>query len=176
MASSPIIDLDTWNVEETKIAVMKNSNAKNCSVTNSVTKQTIEIKTSAFISKYGIDDKYVDLKIKINVGEISFEKFIQFDNFVMNLDKFTFLEKKKKDQEYSPLICNDSYMNFHIKINEIVVVGKENKIVDFELSIENLKNLVWKKKIICFIKFAYLYDTCGKYGVKKFVTKIQIVE
>ena len=39
-----IVDLDTWNVEETKIAVMKNSNAKNCSVTNSVTKQTIEIK------------------------------------------------------------------------------------------------------------------------------------
>ena len=96
MASSPIIDLDTWNVEETKIAVMKNSNAKNCSVTNSVTKKTIEIKTSTFISKYGIDDKYSDLKIKINAGEISFEKFIQFDNFVMNLDKFTFLEKKKK--------------------------------------------------------------------------------
>ena len=99
MASSPIIDLDTWNVEETKIAVMKNSTAKNCSVTNSVTKKTIEIKTSAFTSRYGIDDRYVDLKIKINVGEISFEKFLQFDNFVMSLDKFTFLEKKNRDQE-----------------------------------------------------------------------------
>ena len=174
--ASPIIDLDTWNVEETKIAVMKNSNAKNCSVTNSVTKKTIEIKTSTFISKYGIDDKYSDLKIKINAGEISFEKFIQFDNFVMNLDKFTFLEKKKKDQEYIPLICNGSFMNFHIKIDEVVVVGKENKIVDFELSIENLKKLVCNKKIICFIKFDYLYDTFGKYGIKKYVTKIQIVE
>ena len=176
MTSSPIIDLDTWNVEETKISVMKGSTSKNCAVTNSVTKKIIEIKTSAFISKYGIDDKYGDLKIKINVGEISFEKFIQFDNYVMNLDKFTFLEKKKKDQEYTPLICNESSMNFHINIDKVVVIGKENKIVDFELSIDNLKNLVRNSKIICFIKFDYLYNTCGKYGIKKSVTKIQILE
>ena len=67
-------------------------------------------------------------------------------------------------------------MNFHINIDNVVVVGKENKIVDFELSTENLKNLVCNSKIICFIKFDYLYDTCGKYGIKKSVTKIQIVE
>ena len=175
MASSPIIDLDTWNVEETKISVMKGSTSKNYAVINTVTKKIIEIKTSAFTSRYGIDDRYGD-KIKINVGEISFEKFLQFDNFVMSLDKFTFLEKKNRDQEYSPLICNGSFMNFHIKIDKIVVVGKENKIVDFELSVENLKILVCNKKIICFIKFDYLYDSCGKYGIKKSVTKIQIVE
>ena len=100
MASSPIIDLDAWNVEETKISVMKNSTAKNCVVTNSVTKKIIEIKTSTFISKYGIDDAYGDLKIKINVGEISFEKFQKFDDFVKNLDKYTFLDKKKNEQKY----------------------------------------------------------------------------
>ena len=174
--ASPIIDLNAWNVEETKISIMKGTNAKNCAVINTVTKKIIEIKTSAFTSKYGIDNKYGDVKIKINVGEISFEKFIQFDNYVMNLDKFTSLEKKKKDQEYSPLICNESFMNFHINIDKVVVIGKENKIVDFELSIENLKNLVCDSKIICFIKFDYLYDTCGKFGIKKSVTKIQIVE
>ena len=38
--ASPIIDLDTWNVEETKISVMKGSTSKNCAVTNSVTKKS----------------------------------------------------------------------------------------------------------------------------------------
>ena len=128
MASSPIIDLDAWNVEETKISVMKNSTAKNCAVTNSVTKKIIEIKTSTFISKYGIDDAYGDLKIKINVGEISFEKFQKFDDFVKNLDKYTFLDKKKNEQKYTPLICNEFFMNFHINFDKFLLLIKKMKL------------------------------------------------
>ena len=57
---------------------MKNSNIGNCAITNSKTKKTIELKTLAFNTKYGLDDKY-DLKIKIYSDEIeSFEKFIGF--------------------------------------------------------------------------------------------------
>ena len=122
------------------------------------------------------DDGYGDLKIKINLGEITFEKLQKFDDFVKNLDKYTFLDKKKNEQKCTPLICNESLMNFHFNIDKLVVIDKQNKIVESKLSIDELKNLVRGSKIICFIKFDYLYDTSGKYGVKKSVTKIHILE
>ena len=181
MASSPIIDLDAWNVEETKISFMKNSTAKNCAVTNSVTK--LPIKTPLFKTTFGVDDKY-GLKIKINRDEIPFEKFQEFDEFIENMDKSTIFEKKKREPVYCPLICNDSFMNFYINIDKLIVIDEEHKIVELEIDIlskasqiDTLKSLVHdNSKIICFIKFDYLYNLNGKYGVKKFVTKIQLLE
>ena len=63
---------------------MKGSKAGNCAVTNSVTKKIIELKTPVFVTRYSIDDKY-DLQMKINRGEISFDKFEEFDYFIRDV-------------------------------------------------------------------------------------------
>ena len=176
MTSSPIIDLDAWKVEETNLSVMVSSNKKNCAIKNSVTNSITEIKTPVFQTKYGIDDGFNSLKIKINLGEIPFDKFQEFDEFIKNYDKSTIFEKKRKDPLYCPLISNESFMNFHIKIDKLIVIDKKNKIIK-PLDIDLLKSLVpGKSNIICFIKFDYLYNNNGRYGVMKYVTKIQIVE
>ena len=155
MTSSSIIDLDAWRVQET----------------NSVT----EIKTPVFQTKYGIDDGFNSLEIKINLGEIPFEKFQEFDELMKNYDKSSIFGTKKEPL-YCPLICKESFMNFHIKIDKLIVIDKKNNIIE-PLDIDLLKSLVpGKSNIICFIKFNYLYNLNGKYGVKKSVTKIQILE
>ena len=100
------------------------------------------------------------------------------------MDKSTIFEKKKREPVYCPLICNDSFMNFYINIDKLIVIDEEHKIVELEIDIlskasqiDTLKSLVHdNSKIICFIKFDYLYNLNGKYGVKKFVTKIQLLE
>ena len=101
MTSSSIVDLDAWRVQET----------------NSVT----EIKTPVFQTKYGIDDGFNSLEIKINLGEIPFEKFQEFDELMKNYDKSSIFGTKKEPL-YCPLICKESFMNFHIKIDKLIVI------------------------------------------------------
>ena len=153
---------------------MKGSKAGNCAVTNSVTKKIIELKTPVFVTRYSIDDKY-DLQIKINRGEVSFDKFEEFDYFIRDMDKSTlFLTEKKKLSKYCPLISNDSFMNFHLYIDKIIIIDK-NDVVLPHTDIESLKLLIPAgSNVVCFLKFDYLNNKIGIYGIKKIVTKIQI--
>ena len=100
--SSFIIDLNDWNVQQTQIVLMKGSINMNCSVSNAVTKKSYSIKTPMFQTKYSIDDKYSTIKMKIHSDEIPFEKFIECDDFIRNMDKSTiFLHLKKEIHLFS---------------------------------------------------------------------------
>ena len=178
--ASPIIKYVDWNVNETKCSLMKGSRVGNAAISNSVTKQIIELETPSFVTKYSVDDKYGP-KIKIHSDEVNFDKFVEFEQFVNDMEKSTlFLTENKKKSIYCPMISEDcAFINFSIYLEELdklEVVDKDN-IIQLYKDVESLKLLLPKKsKIICFIKFQYLYNNHGKYGVKKIITKIKKLE
>ena len=164
--SFPIIELNEWNIKRIK------SGQLCCH--QFCYKKIIELKTPVFITRYSIDDKY-GLQIRINRGEISFDKFEEFDYFIRDMDKSTlFLTEKKKLSKYCPLISNDSFMNFHLYIDKIIIIDK-NDVVLPHTDIESLKSFIPAgSNVVCFLKFDNLNNKIGMYGIKKIVTKIQI--
>ena len=83
---SPIIKFIEWNVNDTTCSLMKNSTVGNIAINNSITKKRIELETPVFESKYSVDSQY-DLKIKIHSDEVSFDKFEEFEEFIVQMDK-----------------------------------------------------------------------------------------
>ena len=173
---SPVVDINVWNPQETIFCLMKNSNIGNCSITNSKTKKTIELKTPAFTTKYGLDDKY-DLKIKIHSDEIeSFYKFIEFDQYVLNMDKTDLFKKKTKTIHCSMMSADYSFINFECDKKNFTIIDKDGHNLLPEKNISIAKLIPPRSNIICFLKLSYLYNVGGKFGVKKVVTKIQLLD
>ena len=177
---SPVIDINVWNPQETIFCLMKNSNIGNCAITNSKTKKTIELKSPAFNTKYGLDDKY-DLKIKIHSDEIeSFEKFIEFDQYVLNMDKTDLFinesKKKTKTIHCSMISADNSFINFECDKKNFTIIDKEGHILLPGKNISIAKLIPARSNIVCFLKLSYLYNVSGKFGVKKIVTKIQLLD
>ena len=173
--SSLVIDLNDWNVQQTQIVLMKGSKNMNCSVSNAVTKKSYLIKTPMFQTKYSIDDKYSAIKMKIHSDEIPFEKFIECDDLIRNMDKSTiFLTEKKKKSIYSPLVSEDgSYMSFHCRVSDIEVVDEFDTPLIYT-DITSLKTLLPpSSNVVCYLKFSYMYNNNNIYGVMKSITKIQ---
>ena len=182
--ASPIIKFIDWNVNETTCSLMKNSTVGNVAINNSITKKRIELETPSFVSKYSIDTQY-DLKIKIHSDEVSFDKFVEFEDFVINMDKTAlFLTENKKKSIYCPMIIKKEtpFINFSICLEKIEIVDKDgiNLIKDDpikERSNDDLKLLLpSNSKMVLFIKFDYLYNNRGKYGVKRSISKIMKLE
>ena len=177
---SPIIDLNLWNPQETTFSLMNNSKMGNCAIVNSKTKKSIELKTPAFTTKYGLDDKY-DLKIKIHSDEIkSFEKFIEFDQCVLHTDKTTLFvnesKKKSKTTHCSMISADNSFINFECDKKNFTIIDKDGNSLLLEKNVSIAKLIPPRSNIICFLKLSYLYNVGGKFGVKKVVTKIQLLD
>ena len=177
---SPIIDLNLWNPQETTFTLMNNSKMGNCAIVNSKTKKSIELKTFAFTTKYGLDDKY-DLKIKIHSDEIeSFEKFIEFDQYILNMDKTDLflneIKKKTKTAHCSMMSADNSFINFECDKKNFTIIDKDGHNLLPEKNISIAKLIPPRSNIICFLKLSYLYNVGGKFGVKKVVTKIQLLD
>ena len=173
---SPVVDINVWNPRETIFSLMKNSNIGNCAITNSKTKKTIELKTLVFTTKYGLDDKY-DLKIKIHSDEIeSFEKFVEFDQYVLNMDKTDLFKKKTKTIHCSMMSADYSFINFECDKKNFTIIDKDGHNLLPEKNISIAKLIPPRSNIICFLKLSYLYNVGGKFGVKKVVTKIQLLD
>ena len=177
---SPVIDLNLWNPQETTFSLMNNSKMGNCAIVNSKTKKSIELKTPAFTTKYGLDDKY-DLKIKIHSDEIeSFEKFIEFDQYILNMDKTDLFlnesKKKTKTAHCSMMSADNSFINFECDKKNFTIIDKDGHNLLPEKNISIAKLIPPRSNIICFLKLSYLYNVGGKFGVKKVVTKIQLLD
>ena len=182
--ASPIIKFIDWNVNETTCSLMKNSNVGNVAINNSITKKRIELETPSFVSKYSIDTQY-DLKIKIHSDEVCFDKFEEFEQFIIEMDKSAlFMTENKKKSIYCPMIIKKEtpFINFSICLEKIEIVDKDgiNLIKDDlikERSNDDLKLLLpSNSKMVLFIKFDYLYNNRGKYGVKRSISKIMKLE
>ena len=172
---SPIIDLNLWNAQENTFTLMKDSKMGNCAIVNNTTRKTIELKTPAFTTKYGLDDKY-DLKIKIHNDEIeSFEKFIEFDQCVLHTDK-TNLFKKTNSKHCSMISADNSFINFECDKKIFTIIDKDGDCLQPEKNVSIAKLIPPRSNIVCFFKLSYLYNFNGKFGVKKVVTKIQLLD
>ena len=177
---SPTIDLNVWNAQEIKFTLMNNSKMGNCAIVNSKTKKSIELKTPTFTTKYGLDDKY-DLKIKIHSDEIkSFEKFIEFDQCVLHTDKTTLFvnesKKKSKTTHCSMISADNSFINLECDKKNFTIIDKDGNSLLLEKNVSIAKLIPPRSNIICFLKLSYLYNVGGKFGVKKVVTKIQLLD
>ena len=177
---SPIINLIDWNVQDSKCSLMSGSKLGNCAIVNNITKKSIEIETPSFKTRYGLDDKY-DLKIKLHNDEVDsslFDKFIIFDQYILNVDKTKlFLTESKKKAKYSSIISIDeTFIKFDCDPEKLIIIDK-NGVVLIPGKDETIASLIPKKSnIICFIKFTHIYNTGFKYGIKKVVTKIQLLD
>ena len=78
---------------------------------------------------------------------------------------------------HCPFISNDeSFVIFDCNFKDIIVVDEnEVKLVPGEeQSVTSLTPS--KSNIICFIKLLYMYNSGGKFGVKKIVSKIKLLD
>ena len=75
------------------------------------------------------------------------------------------------------IISNDcSFINFDCDSDKLIVIDK-NGIILVSHKDKPISTFTPSKcYIICSIKFSYVYDRCGKFGVKKIVTKIQLLK
>ena len=180
---SPIIKFIEWNVNETTCSLMKNSIVGNVAINNSITKKRIELETPPFESKYSVDTQY-DLKIKIHSDEVSFDKFEEFEEFIVQMDKSDlFKTENKKKSIYCPMIVKKetSFINFNIYLDKLEIVDKDGiSLLSDDLAKrtnDHLKELLPPKtKMILTIKIDYLYCNRGKFGVKRSISKIMKVE
>ena len=67
------------------------------------------------------------------------------------------------------IVSNDcSFINFDCDSDKLIVVDR-NGIILVSVKDKPISILIPSK---CFTKFSYMYHRCGKFGVKKIVTKI----
>ena len=127
-----------------------------------------------------MDDKY-DLKKKIHSDEIkSFEKFIEFDQCVLHTDKTTLFvnesKKKSKTTHCSMISADNSFINLECDKKNFTIIDKDGNSLLLEKNVSIAKLILPRSNIICFLKLSYLYNVGGKFGVKKVVTKIQLLD
>ena len=181
--ASPIIKFIDWNVNETTCSLMKNSNVGNVAINNFITKKRIELETPSFVSKYSIDTQY-DLKIKIHSDEVCFDKFEEFEQFIIEMDKSAlFMTENKKKSIYCPMIIKKEtpFINFSICLQKVEIVDKDDiSLLNDDISKrsnDDLKLLLPPKtKMVVTIKIDYLYNNRGKFGVKRSISKIMKLE
>ena len=75
------------------------------------------------------------------------------------------------------MMCADySFINFECDKKNFTIIDKDGHNLLPEKNISIAKLIPPRSNIICFLKLSYLYNVGGKFGVKKVVTKIQLLD
>ena len=127
-----------------------------------------------------MDDKY-DLNIKIHNHEIgSFEKFIEFDQYVLHTDKTNLFinesKKKTKTTHCSMISADNPFLNFQCDKKNFTIVDRDGDSLLPEKNVSIAKLIPPRSTIICFLKLSYLYNVGDKFEVNKVVTKIELLD
>ena len=72
--------------------------------------------------------------------------------------------------------ADNSFINFECDKKNFTIIDKEGHILLPGKNISIAKLIPARSNIVCFLKLSYLYNVSGKFGVKKIVTKIQLLD
>ena len=186
----PFIELENWIIEANNTYKMQGSRNGNIGISSTQNSKTLSILIPDFITLYGIDNfKGADdvPKLKIFSDEIEFEKFRQFDKYLQNKKKTadTDITKswyKNKNTTYLPLVQDrDDNRTSIIALechDNLVIYDKERNILYPSADkIVTPMSLVKKScRISCIFKMSYIYNHGGKFGVKKHLVELTILD
>lgn len=186
----PSIELGNWNIEANNVYKMQGSRNGNIGISSSQNSKPLSILIPDFITLYGIDDfngKDNVAKLKIFSNEIEFEKFRHFDEYLQNKKKtddadITKSWYKNKNPAYLPIVQDRDNNRTSIIVLEchdnLVIYDKERSVLyPSEDKTVTAISLVKKGcRISCIFKMSYIYNHGGKFGVKKHVVELTILD